>query len=188
VIRSILRKQIRKFSAHYGYDTTYMEDMLDADTAGAVKLAMASGFLQHKFGLAPDVYYTAKIRSAQAADCGPCTRLAVTMAEEAGMPRKTALTVATGGPLDGDLALARRYADQVIADDPALIETVEQVRDRFGTRGLNGLAAAVVAGQFYPLLKRGLGHATACEPVVDGFRRELAGAANTEAMIGRPAA
>jgi hypothetical protein len=28
------------------------------------------------------------------------------------------------------------------------------------------LATAIVAGQFYPILKRGLGHAYACAPVV----------------------
>ena len=59
-----------------------------------------------------------------------------------------------------------------------LPEIVAEVRTLFGERAATGLAAAVVAGQFYPLLKRGMGHNAACEPVLT---RLLAGDATKRA-------
>lgn len=175
MIKSYLKRSLRRFSRHYDYDTGYLVSMVDADIGGALRFALASPFLGYRFGLSAEVYYAAKIRSAMAADCGPCTKLALQMATEAGADRTLMLKVATGAALPDDIELAARFGDQVAANDPALVETVEKARERFGQRGLCGLAGAAVAGQFYPLLKRGLGHASSCEPVIAAFRAELQG-------------
>ena len=61
-----------------------------------------------------------------------------------------------------------------------LPELTEQMRERHGDTTLYGLAIAINAGQFYPLLKRSMGHAVTCEPVV----RDYLAATKKEADIG----
>lgn len=166
MIKRWLQAVIDKFGRRYDYDASYMKDLVDLDSAGAMKLALASPFLLHRFGAPKDVYFAAKLRSVMRADCGPCLQLVTKMAQEAGAGSATLLTALGKGTGSPEVALAVRFADAVIDDAPDLPEVMEEVRARFGKGVQAGLAAAVVAGHFYPLLKRGLGHAQSCAPVM----------------------
>lgn len=166
MIKRWLKAVIRKFERRYDYDARYMKELVDLDTGGGVKLALASPFLLHRFGAPKEVYFAAKLRSVMRADCGPCLQLVTRMAQEAGVGTDTLLPVLGKGAGSPEVSLALRFADAVIDDAPELPEVTEAVRARFGERGQAGLAAAVVAGHFYPLLKRGLGHAQSCAPVM----------------------
>lgn len=182
MIRPLLAAALRRFERRYGYDATYMHEILNADLSAGVRLMLASGYLSHRSGVTPACYFAAKIRSARAADCGPCLALVIAMAEEAGVEPGTilaALGEAEGNPR---VELVVAYADAVLANAPELPLIVEDVRTAFGTCGLASLASAVVAGQFYPTLKRGMGHAHACAPVVRDYVRRHAGARLPVAM------
>ena len=74
------------------------------------------------------------------------------------------------GPADADMRLAADYAAAVLADSFDLADLIEKARERFGEKGLWGLASAVTAGQFYPTLKRGIGAALSCEILPAAFR------------------
>ena len=69
-------------------------------------------------------------------------------------------------------------SEAVLASDPALPNILAACEALWGKSGVAGLAAATVSGSFYPLLKRGLGHGNACEPVLAW----LAGEATEETM------
>ena len=166
MITALLKNRIRGFERHYGYDAGYLADTVDADARGGLKLMLASTFLAHRFAAPTEAYFAAKVRSAMRADCGPCLELTVKMAEEAGIVPADLLPVLGHGDARGDIALAIRFADAVIDNAEELVEIVDETRRRFGERAMPGLAAAVVAGQFYPLYKRGMGHAATCRPVV----------------------
>lgn len=169
-----LKKELAKFGARYDYDTTYVRQLVDLDTAGGLKLSLVSLFTSHRFGLPTEPYCAAGIIAVRAADCGSCLRLAIRKAEEAGVSRENirALLAEAGGEVPPDMALAARYARAVLDNRPELPEIIAECEARWGRNGVAGLAAAVVSGIFYPTLKRGLGHGNACEPVLAWLRAE----------------
>jgi len=176
MIRRILSHALRRFERRYWYDASYMREIVDADLGAGIQLMLATGYLSHRAGVSPDCYFAAKIRSARSADCGPCLALVIAMAEEAGVAPSTILAALGEGDGDAPVELAVAYADAVLTNAPELPALVADVRAAFGARGLAGLASAVVGGQFYPTLKRGMGHATACAPVVRDYVRRHAAA------------
>lgn len=165
MIRMLLRGGVARFEKRHGYDASYMRDIIDADALGGLKLAMATPLLSHRFGLPREAYFAAKLRSVANADCGPCLRLVIGMAETAGVTADVILAALGDGETSKGPDLAIRYADAVIANSGDAGEIVDKARRYFGRRGLAGLASAVVAGQFYPLMKRGMGHGMSCEAV-----------------------
>ncbi|WHO77266.1 hypothetical protein [Rhizobium sp. BT03] len=170
MLRRLLVNAARNFGARYDYDVGYLEAMVALSQRGFLKLALLTPFTQERFGLPAAPYYAAKFIAARAMDCGSCAMLIVRMAEEAGVRPDALAAIAGSGPADADMRLAADYAMAVItnaAELPALIETA---RERFGEKGLYGLASAVTAGQFYPTLKRGVGAALSCEILPAEFR------------------
>ncbi|MDO6962871.1 carboxymuconolactone decarboxylase family protein [Rhizobium alvei] len=166
MIKWLVGRNLRAFSNRYDYDTGYMHEVLEVDAGAILKLALARSFLGHAGTLPAAVWHAARLRATLAADCGPCLALAVKMAEEDGMTKNTIAAILKGNVVDPDLQLAIVYADAVVANRPEYLASIQEVRERFGMAGLNGLSIAVVAGMFYPLYKRGLGHATTCLPVL----------------------
>lgn len=175
MLRAFLKRQFRRFGRRWDYDVGYMCDLVDLDTAGAFKLGFVSGFTDHRFGLGPRPCFAAKIIAARSADCGSCLRLVITMAVEAGVPAGVVEAMLThGAGVPGDMALAMRYAGAVLANDPDLPGIIAACERQWGRQGVAGLAAAVVSGSFYPVLKRGLGHGNSCAPVPAWLREGAA--------------
>ena len=172
MIGRTLKISFARFGSRYGYDTGFMQELVDTERIGALKLALASSFTRHRFGLPAAPYFGAKIVATRHADCGACLKLAIDMAVEAGVPRPDIrrLLVDSEGEAPPEIRLAARYARAVAEHDPALPGIIEECTRRWGKRGLAGLAAAVTSGQFFPLLKRGLGQGSACTPVLAWLR------------------
>ena len=164
----LLKHAFRRFGARYGYDTVYLTELVDLDAGGGFKLALVSYFTDHRFGLEAAPYFAARITAVRHTDCGSCLRLAIARACEAGVPMAaiSAMLSDDASRAPREMALARHYAEAVLANDPTLPQIVGACEARWGKRGLAGLAAATVSGSFYPLLKRGLGHGNTCEPVL----------------------
>ncbi len=186
MIARTLKRSFARFGSRYGYDASYLQELVDTDRNGALKLVLASSFTRHRFGLPPAPYFAAKIVATRYADCGSCLKLAINMAAEAGVPLPDIrrLLVDSEGEAPSEMRLAARYASAVSEHDPALPGIIEECTRRWGKRGLAGLAAAVTGGQFFPLLKRGLGQGSACTPVLAWLRTiEAAPIANTTDVL-----
>lgn len=166
MMRSYMKRKIEGIETHYGYDASYMHEIVETDASAGFKLMLALGFLNHDFGLPAEIAFAAGVRSTMRADCGPCLKLGVDKAREAGIAPERLLPALGHGEADADTALVVAFADAVVDNAPELVELAAAVRERFGASGHVGLAVAVLAGQFYPMLKRGLGHGAACAPVV----------------------
>lgn len=173
MLAALLRSQVARFGARYGYDTSYIREMADLDAAGALKYGLMAPFTGHRFGLPPEPYFAAKATAARLTDCGSCLRLVIAMAAEAGVAETdlAATLVGRGDHAPPGMKLASRYAAAVIDNDAGLAEIIEACAERFGRRGVAGLAAATVSGMLYPTLKRGLGYGNACEPVLAELAR-----------------
>ncbi len=154
-----------------------MEQQTKTDMMLMREIGKGSGSLIAKFGLFAPVsqhnkavplspWFVARIASAQVLDCGPCTQIVVNFAVLSKVPTQTIEACLDGGTsLTGDDLLAYKYGKAIAENDPAIIDYVEQVRDRWGNEGLVELALAVATSQVYPMAKRGLGLAVSCSRV-----------------------
>lgn len=114
-----------------------------------------------------DAYHAAGMAAAMVEDCGPCVQIHVNLAlkERVDADVLRALAARKFGDVPADVALAFRYGEAVsrgvMAD-----EMREQIRAKWGEKGLIELAFAIATARFYPALKRGMGFAHTCERVV----------------------
>lgn len=166
MIKAILNNIIRGFERRYDYNAAYLHEIIDAKTGAGLKMTIVSSFLTEDFGAPRNLYHAAKIRSVRRADCGPCLRLVLGIAEDAGVSPSAIRTALEGGEHSPEAALGARFADAVLDNSPNISELAETIRQQYGADTVCGLAVAINAGQFYPILKRAMGYAATCEPVV----------------------
>jgi len=170
MLKWLIRSRLAKVERDTGYDTTYMKEILDADTGAMLRLARLQGLSNYRRDLPIDVWYAARIVSAMTEDCGPCTQLMVTMAERAGVAAATitAIVRADDDAMPAPVRLGVRFTRAALAHDPAADELREEVVKTWGPRGLVSLSFAMVTARLYPTLKYAMGHGRACQRVLVG--------------------
>jgi hypothetical protein len=112
----------------------------------------------------------AGIVGAMSEDCGPCTQLAIDMAQRAGVDPAILRAVVARDLhcMPEDVALAVRFAETTLRHAPEADDLREEVLCRFGKRGLVSLAFAITAARLCPTLKYAMGHGRACTRVTIG--------------------
>jgi len=170
MIRWFLRRKIAAFERAWNYDATYMHEVLDADPRALIAFGKAMGVSQYHKDVPLAAYYAAKIVGTMTEDCGPCTQLAVDMAERAGVDAAAlrALVVRDSAAMPDDMALAARFADASLRQAPEADALRAEVARRWGKRGLVSLGFALTAARIFPTLKYALGHGRACRRVTVG--------------------
>lgn len=166
-----IRRKLEAFERQYGYDASYMHEVLDIDLAAFLKFARATALGAYRKDVPDDVYCGASLTSSVLADCGPCTQLGVGLALQRGVAAATiaAIIRADDQAMPADVALAARFARAVLARAPEADAYREEVQRRWGDRALLSLAFGIMATQLYPMLKYAMGHGKACtRVVVDG--------------------
>jgi hypothetical protein len=166
MLKRIFSVALDRFQKRYQYDVSYGRYVLEHSERAFLKLARLQGFAGYHADVPKDVYYAAKITSAMKADCGPCTQLTVTWAEEAGVSPALIRSILSGDPkLPADVALGVRFTHSVLARDPAADLMRAEIRKKWGDKAVISLAFAIAAGQLYPNLKYGLGFGHECSLV-----------------------
>ena len=170
MIRWALRKAIDKFERQWGYDATYMRDMIDASPRAAWLFSRVTALGQFRQDLPLDAWFAAGITAVRHEDCGPCTQLAVTMAERSGVSPAVLRAVLTDNPgaMPADVALVWRFTNATLARDAAADEYREAIVKRWGRRALVSVAFSITAARMYPTVKYALGHGKACSRIVVG--------------------
>jgi hypothetical protein len=118
----------------------------------------------------PAALFAAGIAAVRAEDCGPCTQLAVAMAEKQGVRPETLRAVLTDdvASMPDDVALAWRFTRATLAHDPAADRYRKEIVERWGRRAVITLAFAITAARIYPTVKYATGHGHICSRVVVG--------------------
>lgn len=162
----LFTRLFRQFGAKYGYDTTYLQQMAKAYPGKAWLYFLAAPFSLHRSYAPATAYFAAKLQSACLSGCGPCVRLVLAMAREAGVEphQLRAVLIKDIDQMNAETLLGYRYAIAVHQQAPDLFTIIRDIEVLYGSRGLWDMALAVAYGQFYPMIKRGLGVAVACEP------------------------
>ncbi|MFO0888531.1 MAG: hypothetical protein U0790_05205 [Isosphaeraceae bacterium] len=170
MLRWLYRRRIDAFDREFGYDSTYVREILEEDLGAAMKLARILPMTEYRGGLPKAAWYTAKLVGAVAEDCGPCTQLVVNMAEKAGVSPSLLRAVLEGdvNALPEDAALAYRFAQAVIRRDGEDEALRDRVVAAWGKRGLIALGFALTMARFFPTLKYALGHGQVCSRVKVG--------------------
>jgi hypothetical protein len=135
-----------------------------------VAISKVQGLAGYRKDVPLAAYCAAGIVSAMTEDCGPCTQLAIEMAEREGVD-PAILRAVVAHDLAGmpyEVALALRFAEASLAHAPEADDLREEVVKRFGKRGLVSLSFALVAGRVFPTLKYALGYGHSCTRLTVG--------------------
>lgn len=157
-----------RFSRRYEYDVSYLHELAEVSPGAFLRYLMIAPLGQYRKTAPIDAYFAAKMVATTRADCGPCLNLVVKMAREAKVDEATVSSVLRGeaDEANDDVQLAVRYANAVIDQDAVVVaETHELIVHRWGQAAITDMSLAVTFGTFYPMLKRGLGHAKSCQPI-----------------------
>jgi hypothetical protein len=170
MIKWLLRRFIDKFEREWNYDASYLRDVVDASPRAAWMFSRATALGQFRRDIPVDAWCTAGITAVRHEDCGPCTQLAVTMAERQGVSATVLRAVLADDPtaMPADVALIWRFTHATLAHDPAADEYRDAIVKRWGPRALVSIAFAITAARMYPTVKYALGHGKACMRVVVG--------------------
>lgn len=171
MITWFLLRAVGSMEREYGYDATYLRELARTDRAAFIKFALATRLSFHRKGVPAAAWHAAKITTARAEDCGPCTQLAVDMALKEGMSADivTAILMNDEGSMGEDAAVGWRLARGVAEKRSDLLAAaIEEAQQRWGRQGHASLAVAITGTRLYPTLKAGLGHAMACHKIMVG--------------------
>jgi alkylhydroperoxidase family enzyme len=170
MIKWVLRRVIDKFERDWNYDASYMRDMIDASPSAAWLFSRVAALGQFRRDLPHEAWCAAGITAVRHEDCGPCTQLAVAMAERAGVSPAVLRAVLAGNPgaMPPEVALVWKFTLATLAHDAAADEYREAIVKRWGRRALVSLAFAIAAARIYPTVKYALGHGKACTRIVVG--------------------
>ena len=167
MLKWLLGRRIAAFEREFGYDTSYLRDMLDADVKAVMAYWKLQAMARYRKAVPPAAWYAASLVAVLSEDCGPCTQLGITMAEREGIAADTLRAIVTGDTraMPDDVVLAWRFAKASLARDPAADELRGEIVKRWGEQGLISLAFALATTRVYPTVKYALGHGRACSRV-----------------------
>lgn len=170
MLKWLIGRRLDAFARDNHYDVDYARAILDADPGALLKFNKIMGMARYRKGLPRDVWYAAKITSAMAEDCGPCTQLNVVWAEREGVAPDVlhAILDRDFDAMTPEVALACRFALAVLAREPEADALREEVVGRWGSRGLVSLAFAITVAGVFPTVKAALGYAQSCTRVAVG--------------------
>ena len=85
MIKWALKRAIGKFEREWKYDASYMRELIDVSPRAAWLFSRVTALGKFRRDVPGEAWYAAGITAVRHEDCGPCTQLAVTMAERAGI-------------------------------------------------------------------------------------------------------
>lgn len=167
MIKWLLRRRIDAFEKQYDYDASHLRDILDTSVRATLKLGRVMGFFTYREDVPLEACFAAGLAGILAEDCGPCTQLAVTMAEREGVAPATIKAILAGDEraMPPDAALGYRFAQAVLHHDPVADTLRKEIVAKWGKRALVSLAFAVTSARLFPTLKYALGHGRSCMKV-----------------------
>lgn len=168
MVRRLLRRAIESFERKWNYDASYLKEIADLSPWAAVKFSLATslGTYRRDIPLAP--LFAAGITAVRSEDCGPCTQLAVNMAEQQGIGPEIlrALLKDDEAAMPEDVALAWRFTRATLAHDAAADDYRDEIVRRWGPRAVVSLAFAITTARMYPTVKYAMGHGKICSRIV----------------------
>src|SRR6516165_11224433 len=74
MLKWLFKRQLDAFDREYGYDSSYVREILSADLDAAIKFSKVMGLARYRKRVPADVRCAAGLVGTMAEDCGPCTQ------------------------------------------------------------------------------------------------------------------
>lgn len=174
MIRNLLEKIVTKFERQYDYDASYMHEINQVSSGALLRLLSFQGITNYR-GSEPSIWGGAALAATLHGDCGPCAQLMADRLVELGESTeqiKACLEHCFEGA--GNLGLGYQFAQAVLLNSHEIDHLAKRISAEFGQDSLIAAAYAASTYTTYPLLKRALGHAQACQKVRVGDGVEVA--------------
>jgi hypothetical protein len=170
MLKWLIRRRIAAFEREFGYDSSYAYDILDVSPRALMAFNRIMPMSRYRHDVPLEAWYAAKIATVLSEDCGPCTQLAVTMAERAGVAPQVLRALLNRDPrsMTPDAALGFNFAIASLAHDPAADDHRSEIERRWGKHALVSLAFVIASARVFPTLKYALGHGKTCQRVTVG--------------------
>lgn len=167
MLRWFMKRRLLAFGASFNYDADYLVQIVDADTAAGFAIAGLSKAADYQADAPKAAWYAAKIVAAMSEDCGPCTQLAVDMAERAGVAAEDLRAIVAGdiAAMSGEASLGYRFAKAVLAGSPEIDGLRQMIVAQWGRKALGAIALVSVVSRSFPRLRLALGHHDSCHAV-----------------------
>ena len=168
MVRWLLRRTIESFERKWSYDASYVKEIAELSPLAAVKFSLATSLGSYRRDVPPDALFAAGITAVRSEDCGPCTQLAITMAEQQGVRPEILRALLTDdvAAMPDEVALAWRFTRATLAHDVAADDYRDVIVERWGPRAVVTLAFAITTARMYPTVKYAMGHGKICSRVV----------------------
>lgn len=166
MLKRLFHRNIRGMEKKYGYDATYLHELIDLSTSAFLRFAIiqTAGGTFHG-GAAPNAWQAAGIAGALVEDCGPCVQIASDIAIEQGMNGEIIKALLSGAPTDADAQLGFDYARALLHASENLDDLRETIEKKWGKPALMALTLRAMTGRNFPVIKRAMGHAKTCQRV-----------------------
>ncbi|HLH88184.1 MAG TPA: hypothetical protein VKX28_06975 [Xanthobacteraceae bacterium] len=170
MLKWFLRRQIGAFERTWNYDASYIHELIEADPRAAMAFAKVMGLSQYRKDIPLAPLAAAGIVAVMSEDCGPCTQLAIDMAQRGGVDPEILRAVVARDfqAMPYEVALAVRFTEKTLAHAPEAEDLRAEVLRLWGRRGLISLAFAMTSARLFPTLKYALGHGHACTRLTIG--------------------
>jgi alkylhydroperoxidase family enzyme len=171
MLKFVINRVIAAADKRYGGDSSYLRLIYAASPRAFRKFTTLSSLVAHREAVSIDAHAAAMLVGVLAEDCGPCVQLVVNMSREAGVIDRQieAVLKAKTEEMTQDTALAFRFAHAVITRTGA-DSARETISARWGDKGVIDLTFALQFARIYPMIKAGLGLATACNRIQVGSK------------------
>jgi hypothetical protein len=176
MLRAFLRGRVTAFEKTWGYDASYMHELIAVSPSVAMRFGLVSS-LGHLAGAPAEALAAASLVGTLSEDCGPCTQLGVDLALKRAVQPHVLRVILAGDPgaMGGAAGLAFRFAQASLARDLRATDALrDEVVERWGKRGLVAISLALTTARMYPTLKYALGYGRACSRIeVEGAQASL---------------
>ena len=168
MVRWLLRRTIKSFERKWNYDASYLREIADLSPVAALKFTLATSLGSYRRDVPLAALCAAGITAVRSEDCGPCTQLAITMAERQGVGPEIlrALMKEDVAAMPEEVSLAWRFTRATLAHDAAADDYRDEIVRRWGPRAVVTLAFAITTARMYPTVKYAMGHGKICSRVV----------------------
>jgi hypothetical protein len=167
MLKFFFSRYLDKFERTWGYDASYMRDILAVSPGSFLKFAFGTAAAD-RTAAPTEAILAAGLAGVLAEDCGPCTQLGVDMATAGGVKAEILRAILAGdeAAMGETAALAWRFANASLARDMTIADPLrDEIVRRWGQRGLVAIGLSLVASRTYPTLKYALGHGKTCSKI-----------------------
>jgi len=167
MLRALFSGYIGRFERQWGYDASYMREILGASPATFLKFAVLTTLVPRRDAPA-EALAAAGLVGTLSEDCGPCTQISIDMAVRAGVRPDVLRSILAGDEagMGETAALAFRFCCASLDRDLEAADPLrEEIVRRWGRKGLVAVALALTTARMYPTVKYALGYGKTCSRV-----------------------